>query len=126
MISVFLSLALLSTDPITAAEVASALAQVRQVREAMSREMPDYRSARFRDVYATAQGAHDEGRRAAYFCGRVSSPRRNGGDGWTAFVAVEGVVKFEDLEDGKMFVDDMCGPTDPRDTVDRAALLQAR
>lgn len=126
MISVFLSLALLSTGPITAAEVARALAQVSGAREALSREMPDYRSARFRDVYATAQGAHDEGGRAAYLCGRVSSPRRNGGDGWTAFVAVEGVVKFEDFEDGKAFVEDMCGPTDPRDTVDRAALLQAR
>lgn len=119
------SLAFLLAGPITAAEVSKGLAQIPDLREELNRELLDYRSARFRDVYVTAQGAFDEGHRGGHLCGFVSSRSRNSGDvGWTAFVAIDGYLVFSDSDLGNTLLDDLCGPNDPRDHVDRSALLQ--
>lgn len=117
-------LAALLSGPITEAEIADGLSQIPAVREELDRELFDYPTARFRDVYVTVNVSIEGPRRGAYLCGFVNAKSRAGGYvGWTAFVATDGLLEVRDAGRENILLDAMCGRDDPRDTTDRSALL---
>jgi len=122
-----LFVAALVAGPITEAEVAAGLAQVPAIRDELDRELFDYPTARFRDVYVTVNGSIEGPRRGSYLCGLVNSKSRAGGYvGWTRFVAADGLVEIREGDRETILLDAMCGPDDPRDAIDRSALLTPR
>jgi hypothetical protein len=126
MIHALLLAGVVLSDPITAEEVRRGVASAPEVRQALDRELNDYPSARFREVFITVNGQAD-GRRGPYFCGKVNAKNRMGAYvGWTDFVASDvGIVDVRG--DGDDFLlDTLCGADDPRDSTDRSALLAHR
>lgn len=100
------------------------------VREQLDAQLVDYPSARFRDVFVTANtiAEAESGKPGqGYLCGFVNSKNRMGGYvGWKRFMAFEDTVQIEGDSISDIVINSACGPRSVNDGIDRSAWVQPR
>lgn len=114
---------------VTPAHVQNVQREVPAIRRHLDEQLIDYPSARFRDVFVSAnpQAEAEGGTVGGYLCGFINSKNRMGGyTGWKRFLASEIGVYVEGDTMGDILVPAACGSNSVSQQIDRSDWVQYR